>query len=56
MTRGSSPISSRKTVPPSAASKSPTRVLTAPEKAPRSWPKSSLSTRFSGMAAQLMAR
>ena len=42
-------------MPRSAASKAPFRVLTAPVNAPRSWPKSSLSTRLSGSAAQLMA-
>ena len=52
---GRSPISSRKSVPLSAASKSPTRALTAPVKAPRTWPKSSLSTRSTGMAEQLTA-
>ena len=42
-------------MPPSAASKAPLRVARAPVKAPRSWPKSSLSTSFSGSAAQLTA-
>ena len=38
-----------------AASKRPGRSEAAPEKAPRAWPKSSLSRRFSGRAAPLMA-
>ena len=50
-----SPISSRKIVPPLACSKRPMRRAAAPVKAPRSWPKSSLSSRVSGMAAQLTA-
>ena len=49
---GSSPTSSRKRVPPSASSKRPGREAAAPVKAPRSWPKSSLSRRASGSAAQ----
>ena len=49
-----SPISSRKSVPPSASSKRPRLVLTAPVKAPRTWPKSSLSIRPSGSAVQLI--
>ena len=40
---GSRRISSRKRVPPSACLKRPSRRATAPVKAPRSWPKSSLS-------------
>ena len=53
---GSSPISSRNTVPPSAASKQPgLRAASAPVNAPRSWPKSSLSSSVSGSAAQLSA-
>ena len=52
---GSSPISSRKSVPPSACSKRPLRCAIAPVNAPRSWPKSSLSSSVSGSAAQLMA-
>ena len=40
-----SAISSRKSVPPSATSKSPLRSPTAPVKAPRRWPNSSLSRR-----------
>ena len=50
-----SPISSRNSVPPSACSKRPRRVVCAPVKAPRSWPKSSLSSRSFGIAAVLMA-
>ena len=49
---GSSPISSRKMVPPSQSSNLPSFWLAAPVKAPFSWPKSSDSIRFSGMAAQ----
>ncbi len=49
---GISPISSRKRVPWSASSKAPFRSRSAPEKAPFSWPKSSLSMSVSGMAAQ----
>src|SRR6266545_4226964 len=48
-----SPISSRKSVPPSASSNLPRRRATAPVKAPRSWPKSSDSISSSGTAAQL---
>ncbi len=51
----SSPISSRKSVPPLAYSILPFLRASAPVKAPFSWPKSSLSSRFSGMAPQLMA-
>ncbi len=51
----SSPISSRKRVPSSAASSFPFLRPTAPVNAPFSCPKSSLSRRVSGMAAQLMA-
>ena len=51
---GSSPISSRKIVPPSASSKRPgARRRRAPVNAPRSCPKSSLSTRSAGIAPQL---
>ena len=49
----SSPISSRKSEPPCAASKRPARVATAPVKAPFSWPNSSLSMSVEGIAAQL---
>ncbi len=47
------PISSRKIVPPSAASNLPGLSRTAPVNAPRAWPKSSLSSRLSGSAPQL---
>ncbi len=47
-----SPISSRKSVPPSAISNFPSRAVTAPVKAPFSWPKSSLSTSSRENAAQ----
>ena len=50
-----SAISSRSRVPPWASSKQPSRRSRAPVKAPRSWPKSSLSSRVSGIAAQLTA-
>jgi hypothetical protein len=40
-------------VPPSASSKRPFRALSAPVKAPFSWPNSSLSMTLSGRAAQL---
>ncbi len=46
-------ISSRKTVPVWAASKRPVRFSIAPVNAPRTWPKSSLSNRFSAKAPQL---
>ncbi len=49
---GSSPISSRKSVPPSAAAMRPRRAELAPVNAPRTWPKSSLSSSASGMAPQ----
>ena len=52
MSSGRSPISSRKSVPPSASSKRPWRRLTAPVNAPFSCPKSSLSIRLGGSAAQ----
>ena len=48
---GSSPISSRKSVPRDAASKWPARARSAPENAPRSWPKRSDSTSPSGKRA-----
>ena len=51
--RGNSPISSRKSVPPSASSKRPMRSWIAPVKAPFSCPKSSLSRSVAGSAAQL---
>jgi hypothetical protein len=50
-----SPISSRKIVPLSASSNLPLRLASAEVNAPRSWPKSSLSSRLSGSAAQLIA-
>ena len=43
-----SPISSRKIVPPWATSNLPRRSATAPVKAPRTWPNSSLSISSSG--------
>ena len=39
---GNSPTSSRKSVPPSASAKAPSRAATAPVNAPRSWPNNSL--------------
>ena len=48
-------ISSSSSVPPSAASNLPIRRATAPENAPFSWPNSSDSSRFSGIAAQFSA-
>jgi hypothetical protein len=48
-------ISSSSSVPPLASSKHPARRWSAPVKAPRSCPKSSLSSRPSGSAAQLIA-
>ncbi len=42
-------------MPPSACSKRPRRVVCAPVKAPRSWPKSSDSSRSFGIAAVLIA-
>ncbi len=54
MAAGVSPISSRNTVPPSAASMRPIFWPAAPVKAPFSWPNSSLSSRDSLSAAQLM--
>src|SRR5262252_7072162 len=50
---GRSPISSRKSVPPLAASNLPSRRWSAPVKAPFSWPKSSEAISDSGIAAQL---
>ena len=52
---GSSPISSRKIVPPLATSNRPTRCSSAPVNAPLRWPNSSLSIRVSGSAPQLTA-
>ena len=45
-------ISSSRIVPPSANRKRPTRSRVAPVKAPRTWPKSSLSSSVSVNAAQ----
>jgi len=47
-----SPISSKNTVPPCAAARSPSRRSSAPVKAPRSWPNSSLASSSAGSAAQ----
>ncbi len=47
------PISSRKSVPPCAASNRPARRRAAPVNAPASWPKSSLSKTDGDSAAQL---
>ena len=55
MTMGISPTSSRKIVPPCAASKKPARSCKAPVNAPRRWPNSSLSSSDSGTAAQFTA-
>ena len=52
---GSSATSSRNMVPPSASSKYPFLVATAPVNAPFSWPKSSESIVPSGMAPQFTA-
>ena len=52
---GISPISSRKSVPPSASSKSPVLSSEASVNDPRTWPNNSLSKRFSGMAPQFTA-
>ena len=49
-----SPISSRNSVPPSAFSNRPRLLACAPVKAPRTWPNSSLSSRPSGIAVQLI--
>ena len=49
----SSPISSRKRVPPSAARMRPEWSRSAPVKAPRRWPNSWLSSSSRGTAAQL---
>ena len=50
-----SAISSRNSVPRSASSKQPWRRSAAPVNAPFSWPKISLSSSVSGIAAQLIA-
>jgi hypothetical protein len=47
------PISSRKRVPPLAASKRPFLALTAEVKAPLTWPKSEDSSRSEGIAPVL---
>jgi hypothetical protein len=52
---GNSPTSSRKSVPPFASSNSPGFSSTAPLKAPRTWPKSSLSMSSAGSAPQFTA-
>ena len=49
------PTSSSNSVPRWACSKRPWRCATAPVNAPRTWPKSSASSRVSGMALQLSA-
>ena len=49
---GSSPISSRNRVPPSASANAPSRALVAPVKAPRSWPNSSLPASSGTMVVQ----
>src|SRR5262249_34569151 len=46
----------KKRVPPLHCSNLPMRRRSAPVNAPFSWPNSSLSSKFSGMAAQLRAR
>ena len=53
---GISPTSSRKKVPPRAAAKRPCLSRTAPVKLPFTWPNSSLSSRLSGSAPQLIER
>ena len=50
-----SPISSSRSVPPSACSKHPGRCAVAPENAPRSCPNISVSMSVSGTEAQLIA-
>jgi hypothetical protein len=55
MPKGSSPISSSSSVPPLACSNRPFLRRSAPVKAPRSWPKNSLSRSGSGSAAQFTA-
>ena len=52
---GRSATSSRKSVPPAATSKRPARSRTAPVKAPRTCPNSSLSSSSPGSAPQLTA-
>src|SRR3982074_3499723 len=53
--RGSSPTSSRNSVPPLASTNLPVWRSVAPVKAPFSWPNRIDSTRLSGMAPQLTA-
>ncbi len=53
--RGMSATSSRKIVPPSACSSSPLRGWSAPVKAPRAWPNSSLSASVGLSEAMLTA-
>ena len=55
MSPGMSPISSRNSVPWSAASKRPRLARTAPVNEPASCPKISLSSSYRGIAAQLTA-
>ena len=55
MAGGTSPISSRKMVPPSAASNRPFLLAVAPVKLPFTCPKSSDSSRVSVRAEQLTA-
>jgi hypothetical protein len=50
-----SPISSRKSVAPSAISNFPFFDVIAPENAPFAWPNSSDSTRSSGIAAEFIS-
>ncbi len=52
MSRGRSPISSKKSVPPAASSTLPGTRRSAPVNAPRSCPKSSLSTSGPGSVVQ----
>ena len=52
---GMSPTSSRNSVPPLAYSNRPLRGLSAPVKAPASWPNSSSSSRFSLRAVQFIS-
>ena len=54
MAAGTSPISSRNSVPLSASSNFPGLLADAPENAPFSYPNSSLSSRFSGIAVLLI--
>ena len=56
MSGGSSPTSSRKSVPLSASSNFPTFRADAPVNDPLSWPKSSDSRMSAGIAPQLIGR